>query len=201
MYVEFDRFTAAVTRLAQMRSERLLRIVMSPHAPLALEIDQEAADVPEPGGGLYADIQDALGAVLSDVSADDFVVARSAPRPQFPQPEEASRSRAKYEALVRAFPIAELKQRARLRQTSGVHVLTALNWEVLVKRHDSFPAAEPSTAPRALVTITAERASESPFVPDREVSVFVADLDDIEYIQAKLEQLRDALVKMADDND
>jgi hypothetical protein len=199
MYVTLDRFTEAVARLSEMRRERLLRIVMSPQGPAALEIDNGAPDVPTPGEGLYADIQDTLAALLNNVTVEDFIGMRSAPRPpQFPEAEDGAISRAKFEAVAAAFSRAELMQRLRLRQTSGVHVLTAVNWEVLSKHDDSFPTSEdePSLALQAQINITSERASDNPFVPDREVSVFVVHLDDLEYMLAKLEQLKVALVDM-----
>jgi hypothetical protein len=198
MYVTLDRFTEAVGRLSEMRRERLLRIVMSPQGPAALEIDNEAPDVPAPGEGLYADVQDTLAALLANVTVEDFIGMRSAPRPQFPETEDEAISRAKFEAAAAAFSATDLKQRARLRQTSGVHVLTTMNWEVLVNEQDSFPEteAELGAAPRALINITSERATDNPFAPDREVSVFVTDLDDLEYMLAKLEQLRVALVEI-----
>jgi hypothetical protein len=204
MYAPLDRFTEAVERLAEMRRERLLRIVMSPQAPLALEIDQEATEVPAPGEGLYADIQDALFALLGNSTVEDFVAARSMPRPPpFPEVEDEEVSRAKFEAVAAAFSRAELMQRVRLRQTSGVHVLTAVNWEVLSKREDSFPTSEdePDPAPRAQITITSERATDSAFVPDRAVSVFAVDLDDVEYMLTKLERLRVALAEVQEAGD
>jgi hypothetical protein len=199
MYAPLDRFTAAVERLSEMRRERLLRIVTSPQAPVALEIDPEAPDVPAPGDGLYADIQDALFALLSDASVEEFVATRSSPRPpQFQEGEEQDVSRAKLEVVAGAFSRVELMQSLRMRQTSGVHVLTALSWEVFGKRDDSFPTSEdePGLASRAQITITAERATDSPFVPDRAVSVFAVDLDDVEYLLAKLERLRVAFAEV-----
>jgi hypothetical protein len=204
MYAPLDRFTEAVERLSEMRRERLLRIVMSPQAPPALEIDQEAPDVPAAGDGLYVDIQDALLALLSDASVEDFVATRSSPRPpQFQEVEEQDISRAKFEAIAAAFSRMQLMQRLRMRQTSGVHVLTAVNWEVFGKLDDSFPTREdePSLALQAHINITSERATDSPFVPDRAVSVFAVDLDDVEYMLAKLERLRVALTETEEVSD
>jgi acetyltransferase-like isoleucine patch superfamily enzyme len=112
MYAPLDDFTAAVSRLGELRSQGLLRLKVSPEGRVDFAIDKSAPDVPPPGDGLYLDIFDILSAIARGIPAEDFVATRGAD-----EAEPHAVSRQKYEAAAAAFPARRLKPtfRSRLR--------------------------------------------------------------------------------------
>ena len=80
--VALETFTAAVDRLRVLYAEDLVGIEIAPDGSVQISLRPEASDhAPEPGGGLYVDIEDTLTAVLNGATVDEFAKARSAIRP------------------------------------------------------------------------------------------------------------------------
>lgn len=198
MYVDYEHFDQAATRLAELVREGRASVVLGPQrGTVGLDIQAGTPDVPQPGGGLYNDLDDALAAVISNIPVDAFVATRAVPRPpMFTDTEDAEVARKKYEKLVTIFPIAELRLRAHLRWTSSVPVFTDLSWEVLTRHAGSSDTdidGSAITAPYAVLKLTSEQASDSPFASDREVAAFAMDSEAVEEVIETLGQLRVAL--------
>jgi len=130
MYVELDDFTAAVSRLGELRENGLLRPKILRDGSVALAIDKAAKDVPSRGdGSLYLDISDALGALVNRVSVEEFIRAR---RDQ--AEEEEAVARAKYEATAAAFPLHQLRPGIRQRVRRRLRALIARSLIAIGKR-------------------------------------------------------------------
>jgi acetyltransferase-like isoleucine patch superfamily enzyme len=101
MPASLEDFTAAVTRLGELRAQGLLQTKVSPAGGVAFVIDKAAEDVPAQGNGVYQDIYETLGAIASRVPVEQFVALG----------DEADRAvlQAKYEVVAAAFPPDELK--------------------------------------------------------------------------------------------
>jgi hypothetical protein len=198
MYVDYERFESAVNRFAELVKDGHARIVLGPQkGAVGLNIDPGAPDPPVPGGGIYNDVEDTLAAVISNTSIDDFVKARASPRPPvFPETEGPAVARRKYELVLAAFPAAQLRLKAHLRWTSSVPVLTDLSWEILTRHADSADGERETiiTAPYAVARVTAERSSENPFAPDRDVSSFAMDPEALDEVIESLGRLRTVLL-------
>jgi hypothetical protein len=196
VYVDLDTFTTAVDLLAQLRELGHVRLEVTPQGIVTLAFDQDGhTEAPAAGGGLYMDIEDAIAAVAADVSVDDFVRIRSAPRPNYPQPEAEDVARAKYAAICSGFSAESLRRRAWLRATSKVYVLTSYDWEVVSKRADSTrprPSGD-NVALYGLLRLNTERASNAGWNPDHKVAVIGLDPDDVDDLLQGLTRLRAAL--------
>jgi hypothetical protein len=189
MYASLTDFKAAAERFAALRAAHQLRIVIGPQGGLGFAIDGDASDVPEPGGGLYADINDALLALATGHTIEQFVERRGKARgPSFPEREDAKTARAKYKAVAALFDPSELAQKVILRRTSNIQVLTNIEWETITRQQ--YTVADKSSSPIGLIKLTAERPTESPFSSDRDTLVCVLDLEDVAYLEAQLRRLR-----------
>jgi hypothetical protein len=199
MPVSLDDFTDAVRRLAELKEQGLARLAIGPDGGVAVGIDPSAEDAPAPGGGLFVDIFDALTAIANDTPVEEFVSLRSKPRPGFDEPESEETSRAKYNAAA-AFAPDELRRRTWLRATSKLPVLVAIDWEVLVKEFDSgSPAGEPARRiPVGQLRFAVQRTPRT-FLPDIQEMLLGLDLEDVDDILRELEQLRAALIRVAEE--
>jgi hypothetical protein len=201
MPVSLDDFSNAVRRLAELREQGLARLAISPDGGVAVGIDPSAEYAPVPGGGLFVDIFDALTAVANDTPIEEFVRVRSKQRPGFDVPEAEAVSRGKYDAITAAFPPDELRRRTWLRATSKLPVLAAVEWEVLIKEFDSGSPAGGSARriPLGQLRFAVQRTSRT-FLPDIQEMVLGLDLEDVDDILQELEQLKSALIRVAEES-
>jgi hypothetical protein len=198
MYATLENFTTAIRKLAELRDEGLARLAIGPDGDVAVGIDPKAANAPVPGGGLFADIFDALTAVANASSVEEFAGIRSEPRPGFQGIEDDATSRAKFEATAAAFSRDELKRRVWLRATSKLPVFAAVEWEVLVKEADSRVTTSPAERiPLAQVRFVTQRGSRAHF-PNLEEFVTGMDLEDVGDVIRELERLQAALVHVTE---
>jgi hypothetical protein len=197
MYVDFKRFDQAVNRFAELVREGSATVVLAgQRGAVGLNIEPGTSDVPVPGDGLYNDVDDALGAVISNVPIETFVAARRTSRPpMFAGTEEEDVARKKYQAIVDAFPIGDLRLKAHLRWTSSVPAFAELSWEVITRHAGSSDTdgGVASTAPYAVMKLTSQRATENPFAPDQDVATFAIDPKTVDEVIEILERLRTAL--------
>lgn len=200
MYVGLETFTVAVRRLAELRAEGLARLAISPDGAVVVGIEPDVDDAPTPGGGLFIDIFDALTGVANGASVEEFVRARSEPRPGFGEPEQEGTSRAKYEAVVAAFPPDELQRRTWLRITSKLPVLATVEWEILTKEGDSRSLPMPEGVPREQMRFGQVKLIAQPTTHRTDVQEMMVglDLDDVNVLLKELERLRTALIGTAE---
>jgi acetyltransferase-like isoleucine patch superfamily enzyme len=128
MFASLEDFTAAVSRLAELREQGLLRLEVSAPGSVAFAIDKRAENVPSQGEGLFVDIYEVLGAIATRVPAAEFAQARAAGEPGAADGEALAVSRAKYEAAAAAFPARQLRPglRQRLRSTTRALLVRSL---------------------------------------------------------------------------
>jgi hypothetical protein len=199
VYTNLDNFVAAAARLRDLRKRNLLRFHVSPQGSVNLAFDPEAADeAPQPGGGLYADLDDVIGAIGSGTSLEEFQRVRSAPRPHFPQAESADVAAAKYQQLE-GFA-EELRPRVLMRLASRLPVLIAHDWEVVSKRDDSTAADETPKVSYGLLRITYERALGMNLGAERDAITLGLDGQDIDELIDDLESMRMVLTHYPPEN-
>lgn len=204
MSVSIERFAEAMGRLRELYDEGSVRVAISPQGTASFSIiDQNDARLPPSGEGLYRDLDDALAAVVSGATRNEFVHARASPRPPvFPDAEPPDVAGAKYDAVSEIFPIAALRRKAYLRRTATVRTLVGVEWEAVSRLKASIPASPPHTEPAfALLHLRLERYSDSPFSPDTLSTVFAADSDDLQDLIESLHQAKDALDGRAERED
>ncbi len=193
MYTNLDNFVAAAERLRDLRERGLLRFHVTPQGSVNMGFEPSASDeVPAPGGGLYADLDDAIGAIGTGTSIEEFQRVRGEPRPGFPEPEASEIAAAKYEQLA---PFGdELRPRVLLRLASRVPVLVAHDWEVVTKRADSIVSEDAPDVSYGLLRITTERALGVNLGADRKAVTLGLDKQDVDELIEDLENMRNALV-------
>ena len=201
MPVSVEDFSAAVRRLAELKTEGLARLAIGPDGSTVLAIDPAAVDVPAAGAGLFADIFDALTAIGSDVPVEDFVRVRSGRQTALAEPEQEAVSRAKWEAATAAFEPSELR-RHTLRATSKLPALVAFEWEVVRKEFDSrLPQGRPvENLPLAQLRIATRRLQQTLF-PATDELVLGLDLEDIDNLIKDLEDLKEAFLRVTESAD
>lgn len=202
--VTVEQFADALQRLSELYDAGKVRVAISPQGSASFSvIDANDPKLPQAGGGLYADLDDALAAVVSGASRDDFIRARSAARPPlFPEPDDGEAAAKKYDAVVSTFPIAALRRKAYLRRTATVRTLVDVQWEAVTRLDASLPARSPHTEPAfALLHLRLERFSESPFNPDTLSTVFAADSGDLDDLIDSLHRAKEALDTRTDKED
>jgi hypothetical protein len=190
-----EQFAVALRRLRELYDEGKARVAISPQGSAEFDLDLNEPELPPPGEGLYRDLDDALAAVVSGASRDDFIRARAVPRPPlFPETETHEIAGEKYDAVVALFPVAALRRKAYLRRTATVRTLVGVEWEAVARLDASMPAEPPHAEPAyALLRLRLERYSESPFSPDRLSTVFAADSDDLHDLIERLRRAKEAL--------
>ena len=110
MPVPLEQFLSAVTRLGELQQQRRVQVKRAPTKNgLQLAVDKHAEDLPAKGNGLYTDIMDVMTAISEGKSLEQFAREREIPSPDFDRGEEPAVSRAKYEAVVAAFPASKLR--------------------------------------------------------------------------------------------
>jgi hypothetical protein len=198
MYTNLDHFVHAAERLRDLRKRGLLRFHVSPQGSVALAIDPSASDeAPEAGGGLYADLEDAISAAAVGVSLEEFQRARGTPRPNFPEPETPEIAAAKYKQVA---PFAdELKPRIVFRVTSRAPVLVAHDWAVVSKREDSIVAKDVPNVSYVVLRLTTERSLGVNMGTEREVTTLGLDDQDIEELTSDLGAMRKSLRRWQED--
>ena len=194
-----------------------MEIEIAPDGSASLSLRPGAAErAPEPGGGLYLDIEDTLTAILNGASVEEFVKARTAPRPegvagvgilpglnvmpgagailQGVGPDDAATARGKYQAILDAFPeIGELRQRVWLRKTSKVPVLVDVGWEVLHREVDSSDTSTIADGGRYGLLRLGSAQSVRGLPLTQDVALLGVDLRDVRQLLDELERLRSAL--------
>jgi maltose O-acetyltransferase len=122
MYASLEDFTAAVTRLGQLREGGHLRVKVSILGDVSFAIDRGAPDVPPRRDGLYVDIYEVLATIANNVSVEEFIRTRS------DQAEDEAVSQAKYQAAAAAFPRRSLRAglRQRIRRRTSASIALAL---------------------------------------------------------------------------
>ena len=195
MSVTVEQFAAALRRLRELYDEGHVRVAISPQGTAEFDLDPNAPELPPPGEGLYRDLDDALAAVVSGASRDDFTRARATPRPPlFPETEPHETAGEKYDAVVDLFPVEALRRKAYLRRTATVRTLVGVEWEAVTRLGASLPAEPPHAEPAyALLRLRLERYSESPLSPDRLSAVFAADSNDLNDLIERLRRAKEAL--------
>jgi hypothetical protein len=192
MPVSLERFQVAVDRLAELRREGLARLVFGPESQVAVAIDPSAENVPPGGDGLFAEVFDVFNAIARGASVELFVTRH---REQRGQSEDEDLLRAKYAAVAAAFPADELQRRTAFRLTSKVPVLVGVDWDIVVKEHDSLaPETRSEVAnPEQHVPFSHLRLVIDPaFGPIQEV-VVALDLEDVEDLVEDIERLKTRL--------
>lgn len=197
MYTNLDNFVAAAERLRDLRARGLLRFHVTPQGGVNLAFEPSAADeVPQAGGGLYADLDDAIGAIGTGTALEEFQRVRGEPRPGFPDPESPEVAAAKYEQLVSFGD--ELRPRVLLRLASRVPVLLAHDWEVVTKRADSIVSDDAPDVSYGLLRVTTERALGVNLGADRKAVTLGLDRQDVDELIEDLENMRKSLVPLED---
>lgn len=192
MYTNLDNFVAAAERLRDLRARNLLRFHVSPQGGVSLAFDPMAADeVPLAGGGLYADLDDVIGAIGAGTSIEEFQRVRSEPRPGFDEPESSEVAAAKYEQMS-VFG-DELRPRVLLRLASRVPVLVAHDWEVVSKLRDSAVSDDAPKVSYGLLRITHERGLGVNLGAERESVTLGLDAQDVDELIEDLENMRKSL--------
>ena len=193
MFTNLDNFVAAAERLRDLRARNLLRFHISPQGNVTLAFDPAAEnEVPAPGGGLYADLDDVIAAIGAGTSIEEFQRVRGSPRPPaFPEPESAEIAAAKYEQLASFGD--ELRPRVLLRIASRVPVLVAHDWEVVSKLSDSVVSDDAPSVSYGLLRITLDRALGVNLGAEREAVTLGLDTQDVDELIEDLENMRKSL--------
>lgn len=193
MYTNLDNFVSAAERLRDLRARGLLRFHVTPQGSVNFAVEPSAAaEMPPPGGGLYADLDDVIGAVGTGTTIEEFQRVRGEPRPGFPDPEAPEVAAAKYEQLASFGD--ELLPRVLLRIASRVPVLVAHDWEVVTKQADSAVSDDAPKVSYGLLRVTTERALGVNLGADRKAVTLGLDRQDVDELIEDLENLRKSLI-------
>lgn len=195
MPVSLQNFQDSVRRLAELRSEGLARLSITPDGFITVGIDASAGNVPEPGGGLFAEIFTLLSAIAAGRSADEWIEERQEmiDDQDGVEDEDGAISRAKYAAAAEAFPAIELSRRAWHRKVSKLPVLESISWEV-VSRSAHSGAAPPNEAdartPFAQLRLSAFRPASHLFQDGAQKEIVLGlDPEDVADLIRELERL------------
>jgi hypothetical protein len=194
MYAELTRFLDAVERMSDLWRRGLLRFDVSPQGGVSIDFDDAAAtEQPQPGGGLYNDLEDAMNAVAVDVPLEAFVNARSQPRLNFPEPEPAADAEQKYDAVRRLLTAAHVQERTLLSATSKIPVLVRHDWEVVHREAESVRRPAAQEARYGILRFTAEDSHSARLEPGRDVLVAAVDADRLRVLLDDLGRFYEAL--------
>jgi hypothetical protein len=196
VYADLERFLDALEKLADLRRRGLVDLEASPTTGLNMRFKDEGEQLkPTPGGGLYLDVTDALGAATVGTSLDDFVQHRSSPRPSegFSEPEEPDVARAKYEAAQGFVAETPLNAELTLAVTSRVPVLSAQDWEIVQREADSAGPPDAQSVRYGIVRLTTEQFSVADFGTESNVTVFTVDARRLDSLIMELRKMQSVL--------
>lgn len=191
--VDDAAFTSATQAIRELQARNLARLLVGADNAVQIEIIEgdEAKQLleerrldPEAVRGTGVHVASILTAILDNLSSEEYAKERGGTGP-----EQEALSR-QYSFVGEQFPLAPLRRRAWLKQTTKNQVARVFDWEVSVKLHDSTVAdGDRGHAPLPYGTIRLTTESAVDVLSDRETAITV-DEEDVGYLLDSLTRLQ-----------